>query len=311
MRKIRRRYASTRSRRSTYTTGQADCNRRHDAGQSANTALIDGVRKFAMDVRELDIDLIDRINPFGEAYAILAKTMSEESLKQVASAIAAKRTSLTPRRRANSPYAPKFKQERGRLPSIDSPDAWEQRMAEGAAAFVRFKERAAMSDIDLDDLRAELDEFRAGKGGRAAPRAKNVSSRNSRRYSVSSKSTAPPSAREDTISSSGFTPSASTGCARWTNVVRSLVPRSQGLLGGAEKAPPSDEPIDEDELLAELEGAATTDITELRHVRPAPTSARPRKSPIAKSARTSIASNRCFRGSERNRTACARPDRSS
>ena len=32
-----------------------------DAEESANTALIDGVRKFAMDVRELDIDLIDRI----------------------------------------------------------------------------------------------------------------------------------------------------------------------------------------------------------------------------------------------------------
>ena len=54
------------------------------ARQSANTALIDGVRKFAMDVRELDIDLIDRINPFGEAYAILAKAMTEDSLKQVA-----------------------------------------------------------------------------------------------------------------------------------------------------------------------------------------------------------------------------------
>src|SRR3546814_7655673 len=68
-----------------------------NAGEpSANTALIDGVRKFAMDVRELDIDLIDRINPFQEAYAILAKTMSEESLKQVAAAIAAKRTSLSP-----------------------------------------------------------------------------------------------------------------------------------------------------------------------------------------------------------------------
>src|SRR3546814_5800935 len=54
-----------------------------NAGEpSTNTALIDGVRKFAMDVRELDIDLIDRINPFQEAYAILAKTMSEESLKQ-------------------------------------------------------------------------------------------------------------------------------------------------------------------------------------------------------------------------------------
>jgi hypothetical protein len=64
--------------------------------ERANTAFVDGVRKFAMDVRELDIDLIDRVNPFGEAYAILAKTMSEESLKQVAAAIAAKRTSLTP-----------------------------------------------------------------------------------------------------------------------------------------------------------------------------------------------------------------------
>jgi hypothetical protein len=64
-----------------------------DTEPSANTALIDGVRRFAMDVRELDIDLIDRINPFGEAYAILAKTMSEDSLKQVAAAIAAKRTS--------------------------------------------------------------------------------------------------------------------------------------------------------------------------------------------------------------------------
>ncbi len=64
----------------------------------ANTALIDGVRKFAMDVRELDIDLIDRINPFQEAYAILAKAMSEESLKQVAGTIPAKRTSLDRRR---------------------------------------------------------------------------------------------------------------------------------------------------------------------------------------------------------------------
>ena len=36
--------------------------------------------------------------------------------------------------------AVKFKKERGRLPSITSPDAWEKRMAEGAAAFMRFKE---------------------------------------------------------------------------------------------------------------------------------------------------------------------------
>ena len=108
---------------------------------AANTALIDGVRKFAMDVRELDIDLIDHINPFGEAYAILAKSMSEESLKQVAAVIAAKRTSLTPEEAKDlAVRAVKFKKERGRLPSISSTDAWEKRMAEGAAAFVRFKD---------------------------------------------------------------------------------------------------------------------------------------------------------------------------
>lgn len=106
-----------------------------------NTALISGVRKFAIDMRELDIDLIDRINPFSEAYAILAKSMSEDSLKQVAAAISGKRTSLTPEEAKELALrAVKFKKERGRLPSLSSADPWEQRMAEGAAAFVRFKD---------------------------------------------------------------------------------------------------------------------------------------------------------------------------
>lgn len=94
-----------------------------------------------MDMRELDIDLIDRINPFSEAYAILAKSMSEDSLKQVAAAISGKRTSLTPEEAKELALrAVKFKKERGRLPSLGSADPWEQRMAEGAAAFVRFKD---------------------------------------------------------------------------------------------------------------------------------------------------------------------------
>ena len=110
------------------------------AESSANTALVDGVRKFATDVRELDIDLIDRINPFGEAYAILAKTMSEESLKQVQAAISAKRTTLTPEDAKDlAVRAVQFKKERGRVPALDAQDAWERRMAEGASAFMRFK----------------------------------------------------------------------------------------------------------------------------------------------------------------------------
>jgi superfamily II DNA or RNA helicase len=108
---------------------------------SLNTALIDGVRKFAMDVRELDIDLIDRINPFSEAYAILAKAMSEDSLKQVAAVISGKRATISPEEAKElAMRAVKFKKDRGRLPSITSADAWEKRLAEGAAAFVRYKD---------------------------------------------------------------------------------------------------------------------------------------------------------------------------
>ena len=102
--------------------------------EGSNTALIDGIRKFAMDVRDLDIDLIDSINPFGEAYAILAKSMNEESLKQLAAVIASKRISLSlDEARELAKRALKFKHERGRLPSITSPDPWEKRMAEGVA----------------------------------------------------------------------------------------------------------------------------------------------------------------------------------
>lgn len=101
---------------------------------NGSTALIDGVRKFTMDVRDLDIDLIDHINPFGEAYAILAKAMSEESLKQVAAVIAGRRVNLSiEEARELAKRALKFKQERGRLPEITAADPWERRMAEGVA----------------------------------------------------------------------------------------------------------------------------------------------------------------------------------
>jgi len=109
-----------------------------------NTALIDGVRKFAMDVRELDVDLIDRINPFGEAYAILAKSMSESSLKQMSAVIQGKKVNLSMEEaRGLAKRALRFKAERGRLPSITSSDPWEKRMAEGVAYLAKKKAEAA------------------------------------------------------------------------------------------------------------------------------------------------------------------------
>jgi superfamily II DNA or RNA helicase len=111
--------------------------------EKSNIALIEGVRKFAMDVRDLDIDLIDRINPFGEAYVILGKTMSEESLKQVAAIISGKKVKMDiEEARELAHRALKFKKERGRLPEITAADSWEKHMAEGVAFLARMKAEA-------------------------------------------------------------------------------------------------------------------------------------------------------------------------
>ncbi|MDB4566339.1 hypothetical protein N9Z99_07500, partial [Akkermansiaceae bacterium] len=94
----------------------------------------------AMDVKELDVDLIDRINPFSAAYAIMSKTMSKSRLKEIAAVIAAKKVNLSMEdARSLVERAVRFKAERGRLPDITSPDPWEKRMAEGVAFMIKKK----------------------------------------------------------------------------------------------------------------------------------------------------------------------------
>ena len=104
----------------------------------ANTAFVDGIRQFVMDVTSLDVDFIDRINPFGEAYAILAKSMSEESLRQFGNIIAGKKAKFTlEEAKELALRALKFKKERGRLPEVTSNDPWEKRIAEGMNAYAQ------------------------------------------------------------------------------------------------------------------------------------------------------------------------------
>ncbi|MCJ8166043.1 DEAD/DEAH box helicase [Pontibacter sp. E15-1] len=105
-----------------------------------NTALIDGIRKFTMDVRDLDVDWIDSINPFSEAYSILSKAMTEQSLKAMAEVISGKKPDISlEEARDLAKRALKFKNERGKLPDIKSADPWEQRMAQGIAVLARIK----------------------------------------------------------------------------------------------------------------------------------------------------------------------------
>lgn len=107
-----------------------------------STALLDGVRKF-VNVRELDIELIDAINPFEAAYAVLSKSMDENLLRQVQAAIEAKKANISEEEaRELAKRALEFKKERGRLPDIQSNDAWEKRLAEGVAALTRYVAQA-------------------------------------------------------------------------------------------------------------------------------------------------------------------------
>ena len=119
--------------------------------EQGNTALIDGVRKF-INVRDLDIDLIDSINPFEAAYAVLAKTMDEKTLRQIQASIAAKKIKIGEEEAFDlAKRAFLFKQERGRLPDINAADPWEKRMAEGVAALARYRAQAKASEAALND----------------------------------------------------------------------------------------------------------------------------------------------------------------
>ena len=114
-----------------------------DGEPRSNTAFLDGARRF-LEVRDLSIDLIDSINPFSVAYAVLAKAINEGTLKQVKAAIEGRRVTFTEEEaRELTQRAVRFKRERGRAPDIGSADAWEQRMAQGAAAFARLRQQAA------------------------------------------------------------------------------------------------------------------------------------------------------------------------
>lgn len=66
--------------------------------------------------------------------------MDETVLRQVQASISAKRVSIPiEEARELARRALAFKHEKSRLPDINSPDAWEKRMAEGVAALARFR----------------------------------------------------------------------------------------------------------------------------------------------------------------------------
>lgn len=101
-------------------------------------------RKFVLlsnrfiNVDDLDINLIDRINPFQEAYEILSKQLTAPTLRVIRDAIQEKRITMTPEEAHRLwSFIRNFIQEYGREPEINPDDANETLLAEALIVLKR------------------------------------------------------------------------------------------------------------------------------------------------------------------------------
>jgi hypothetical protein len=104
-----------------------------DEPESAPNTLLTMVRKF-INVRDLDIDLIDSVNAFRERFEVTSKSLDATILAHVQSAMVANRVQMSEDealvlwRRIKL-----FRAQEGREPNVHSADALEKRMAEALA----------------------------------------------------------------------------------------------------------------------------------------------------------------------------------
>ncbi|CAN7783947.1 ATP-dependent helicase [Cupriavidus necator] len=98
-----------------------------------------------VNIDELTIDLIDRINPFQRAYEILSKSVTADVLKTIHGAIAMTKIAMSEEEAvALYPRIRAFNAERGHEPSLGSANPLERRMAE-ALAWLRDAKRKRMA----------------------------------------------------------------------------------------------------------------------------------------------------------------------
>jgi hypothetical protein len=108
-----------------------------------NNNLIKMANKF-INVQDLDIDLIDSINPFQMAYEIMSKSVDAEILKRIHGAITSKKIQMSEEEAtALYPRIKEFKETHSREPSLVAANPMEKRMAE-ALEWLRNKKREKM-----------------------------------------------------------------------------------------------------------------------------------------------------------------------
>ncbi|QEH97906.1 DEAD/DEAH box helicase [Gluconobacter thailandicus] len=114
------------------TTGEAN-----DSGEetpdSAPNTLLAMVKKF-INVRDIDIELIDSVNVFQERFEVASKSLNAEILAHVQSAMVALRVNMSgDEARTLWPRIKAFRATEGREPNVNSANILEKRMAEALA----------------------------------------------------------------------------------------------------------------------------------------------------------------------------------
>ncbi len=93
-----------------------------------------------VNIDDLNIDLIDSINPFQEAFEILSKSVTSSILKVIQDTIDSSRIEMTPEEvKILWPKAKEFTIQTGRKPEISSSDPLEKRLAEAVLYLKKLK----------------------------------------------------------------------------------------------------------------------------------------------------------------------------
>lgn len=116
----------------------------NNAMKQAKIKEEEGGRKFVLlsnrfiNIDDLDINLIDRINPFQNAFEILSKQLTAPTLRVIRDAIQEKRITMTPEEAHRLwGFIRNFIQDYGREPDINSSDANEVLLAEALIVLKR------------------------------------------------------------------------------------------------------------------------------------------------------------------------------
>jgi hypothetical protein len=136
------------AKRASQEGGFAEEAEDYDAKPSENLSLMNMVKRF-VNVRELDIDLIDSVNPFKEGFDVASRAFDTPLLKTIQDAMISQRIQMSEKEALTLwPRIKRFRAQEGREPNPHSADPLEKRLAE-AHAYIKTKkaerQRAAQS----------------------------------------------------------------------------------------------------------------------------------------------------------------------